>query len=204
MLLLELEALLEGGLYALGIDFKPRQYGEDIRMGVSIDDALGEQTVEEGYRPKPGEDMRNWVLRTSNDLTEYQQEWGADALDGEFPFFFRESGINNGVLLHYIVCTSEDMPFAEKADDIVKERKIRFESLDIAISHPKLKSPLQLVGFELEPETGGVQYSLYKYCKLSPLPLKLPESQQAIYERLTQKEYSLQEAYQIAIDFLKA
>lgn len=201
MLLLELEAMLEGGLYALGVEFKPRQYGEDIRMGVSIDDALGEQTVE-GSLLRREEGVAVFLMRQEKDLTAHQLAWQDDALDGNFPFFFRGSEIYNGLLLHYTVRTSEEMSYAEKADDIVKERKIIFEHLEILIPVPGLKEASTLVGFEQEPQTRGLEYSLDK-CELRDYH-KLTEFQVATFERLTKKEYSLIEVYHIAIDFLKA
>lgn len=121
MIRLELEALLEGGLYALGAELGQREYQEQIRLRAQVDDNSRPRRPLEEFT---GFDRLNEVVKWS-----YYQL----AVEAGPYFFIRQSKPRNGLTVEYLVRpTIEGVDeYEPRADEIVRNRRIAGEDIII-------------------------------------------------------------------------
>ncbi len=127
---LPLEELFESGFTALGIGFSRRIYGEEVFAAASVDDVLGEETIEErvqkmhdAHRINPDAAV---IESRHSKLTAAQRE----VLYSHPPFFRRSADPYDGWVVEYTADIDADLPcYRMHAGDLVRKGSVTYESV---------------------------------------------------------------------------
>lgn len=129
MLKTKLEALLEKGFSELDGLFGKRDYGEIIKMGATVDDALSPVSIKdirERIDKASTEEERFIASFSKHDLSDYQN----DVLNGTVPFF-RRVGFYKGFKVVYNAYTHPELDAYEPvADELVP--KVDYEVVEVS------------------------------------------------------------------------
>jgi hypothetical protein len=209
---LELEKLLEAGFYALGVEFSRRKYGEEIRVASEVDDQFEDMSVKKA-RPKKDDPKylakrllaEFGLTKSYNKLTEDQRH----VYEESVPFFKRKAETLDGMFsLDYCVYSTKTLDnYEAHADELIEQRKILAETIDIDLNLPKGKLGLASITtyFDSYPKQADDTFVTKK--DLEEIFEEIPEFVSKMDRKLTAlKEsdltlYDPKKIYQAVMDF---
>jgi len=208
-----LESLLETGFSELKVEFGRRIYGEEVAAGASVDDVLGEQSIEEHNRHLEEasyhlskEEFRIEYGASMMRLTDEQRECDGDMNPA---FFKRMSGNYRNWTVAYSVRSEEVLPCYEREADRLIAKGGLFENLQLSYND------LGVIGIEINGSTKRPNTVRFSGWNLKPRDepdfarevrkqLESKKEALAALESLDDKVFNPADVYQAVMAFLKA